>query len=168
MRLSIVGLALTTCLAAFTSSVAQEAKNQNDAYEHLKELEWMVGEWTAELDDDGQVVTLPVTCEWLHSKKFVRCKWQGIRRGEVLWEQEVTWYWDPVEKVVRYQSFQDSGMWGRATAEVSGGSIRGKINHVSEKGERIAFDFSLKRTGPDSFTWWEDEGPGVVEFRRKE
>ena len=163
------GLALIVGVVGHHSRAAEPTKqNGYAAYEQLKKLEWMVGEWTAEIEDDGQVVTLPFTGEWLHDRKFFRARFQGIRGGKVLWENEVTWYWDPAEKVVRNQSFQDTGTWGRATAEVGNEVIRGKVNYVGETGQRLGpFEYILQRKGPDSFTWWEDEGPGVIEYRRK-
>ena len=70
-RVLMFGLALTTCLAAYTSSMAQEAKKGNFAYEQLKGLEWVVGEWTSEMFFEESRIRISATTKWLHDKKFL-------------------------------------------------------------------------------------------------
>ena len=123
-RVLMFGLTLTTCLAAYTSSMAQEAKKGNYAYERLKGLEWMVGEWTAEGFHDESHIRIVATTKWLHDNEFLRSNWVFMDDGGVVHNREITWYWDPVQKVVRNQEFDSDGEWVRATVEVDDAVIR--------------------------------------------
>jgi hypothetical protein len=87
--------------------------------------------------------------------------------SRVAHEREITWYWDPVEKIVRNQKFNSDGEWGQATIEVSEGSLRGRRKFVDKVGDPYTSRFVYKRTGPDSYSFDEDDALSL-DFRRKE
>ncbi len=137
-----------------------------DAYEHLKRLEWMVGEWTSEMFFEESRIRISATTKWLHDKKFLRSKWVFMDAAGVVAEREITWYWDPVEKVVRNQKFDSDGEWGRATVEVGEGILRGRRKFVDEVGTPFSSVFVYKRTGSDSYSFDEEDALSL-KFRRK-
>ena len=165
-RVLMFGLALTTCLVASTPSMAQEAKKKNYAYEHLKPLEWMVGKWTAEGFHDESHIRIVATTKWLHDNKFLRSNWVFMDDGGVVHNREITWYWDPVQKVVRNQEFDSDGEWVRATVEVDDAVIRVRRDIVDEVGKAYSEVTVYKRTGSDSFSFG-DEDSQSLKFRRK-
>ena len=111
-RAMALALAMATFLLPVGVTLAQ------DADEPLNGLDWMVGELTSEMVFDGTHLKILTTTEWLHDKKFLSSKWRIMHDGGVAHEREITWYWDPMEKIVRNQKFDSDGEWGQATIDV--------------------------------------------------
>lgn len=145
----------------------RSARDQIDAAEALIGLEWMVGEWTAEMvTDDGAILRILATTEWLVDKKFLRSKWVTKDAGRMISEREITWYWDSVEEVIRNQRFDSDRESGRATIEVGEAMIRGSRKSVDKVGKPISLAFVYKRTKADSYSF--DEANALsLKFRRK-
>lgn len=111
---------------------------------------------------EDTVVTYSVTNEWLYSKSFLRSRCVGQVVGDIVFEREVTWYWDSAQRVLRQQSFEkeihkEPG-WGHALVEVGDDEIiRGKTEYVRglgmDRDEPFFLSFSIKRNRPDSFTF---------------
>jgi uncharacterized protein (TIGR02246 family) len=87
-------------------------------YEYLKELEWMVGEWTSE----SATVVVTMTCRWDKNQNFLVHD-QTVKVGGKD-AVTVTKYigWDPAEGRMRSWVFDSaggfgSGMWSRAGNE---------------------------------------------------
>jgi hypothetical protein len=140
--------------------------NLYDAQKHLKGLEWLVGEWTSQGEFEGSMLVVEVTTRWLHNNSFLRSNWTISHAGKNVFEREITWYWDPVWKVVRNHKFDSDGEWGRATIEVGEGTLRGRREYVDRVGTATSSVFVMKRTGADSYTFAE-EGALHLTFRRK-
>ncbi len=90
----------------------------------LKKMEWLIGEWTNHVElPDGQIMNGVGTFEWLHDKKFLRHTYVGEVDGEVTLVREISWYWDPVDQVVRGIYFDKDGSWGRGSTKVDDGIV---------------------------------------------
>lgn len=80
-------------------------------YEHLKELEWMIGRWVDQ-DDTATVVT---ECDWTKNNNFITRSFtvQIQDRIDVAGMQIIGW--DPAAKQIRSWVFDSDGGFGQAT-----------------------------------------------------
>lgn len=78
------------------------------AYEHLKELEWLVGKWKDEDDD----TTIFFNTHWDKNKNFLTQKFSMEVYGlEALEGMEIIG-WDPIEKQIRAWVYDSDGGFG--------------------------------------------------------
>jgi uncharacterized protein (TIGR02246 family) len=74
-------------------------------YEHLKELEWLIGEWT-DGDDEGRIET---TCKWTKNKNYITRTFVASTqdRTDISGLQIIGW--DPSAKQIRSWVFDSDG-----------------------------------------------------------
>ncbi len=79
-------------------------------YEQLKELEWMIGTW---VDDDEQdrIVT---TCQWTKNRNFITRSFTVSVRDRVDMAGMQIVGWDPAAKKIRSWVFDSDGAFGEA------------------------------------------------------
>jgi len=68
-------------------------------YDHLKELEWMVGSWVDRDEDEG--VVIQTDCEWTKNKNFMTRSFAVAVGDEVNLAGMQIVGWDPVAKQIR-------------------------------------------------------------------
>lgn len=171
--LMLMPLALGVALLGRGALHAQEVEGGYEPYEHLKAMEWLVGEWTREFEDgEGGARTTVMSWEWLHDKKFLGAKWRFYNGDELAFAADDTYYWDPTEGVIRYQRFNSLGGWFSGTVEPGDGVVRLDQRGVGPRGEEAAFGFVFTRLGED-VTGYQFVGDGEprpdppIEYRRK-
>ena len=76
-------------------------------YEHLKELEWMVGSWI-DNDEDDQA-TIQTDCEWTKNKNFMTRSFAVVVGDQVNMAGMQIVGWDPVAKQIRSWVFDSNG-----------------------------------------------------------
>lgn len=127
-----------------------EAAVAKSAHEHLKELEWLVGEWMDE-DDEGEVRT---TCDWSDDHCYLlrsfRMKIGG--RVEVSGVQRIGW--DPRLNQFRSWVFDSEGgfsdgLWSRDDR----GRWIIKTSGVLKDGRSVSATNILTRTDGDALRW---------------
>lgn len=74
-------------------------------YEHLKDLEWMIGSW---IDQDDQA-TIQTDCEWTKNKNFMTRSFAVIVGDQVDMAGMQIIGWDPVAKQIRSWVFDSDG-----------------------------------------------------------
>ncbi|MCA9021190.1 MAG: DUF1579 family protein, partial [Planctomycetaceae bacterium] len=74
-------------------------------YEHLKELEWLIGDWT-DSDEAGSVQT---TCQWTKNKNFIVRYFAASSRDQIDLSGMQIIGWDPASKQVRCWVFDSDG-----------------------------------------------------------
>ncbi len=85
-----------------------DAPNQ---YQHLKDLEWLVGNWI-DADDDVEINS---TFSWDKSKNFLYDNFSVVTEGTLELEGLQIIGWDPIEKKIRSWIFDSDGGFGDAT-----------------------------------------------------
>jgi uncharacterized protein (TIGR02246 family) len=80
------------------------------AYGELQPLEWLLGEWI----DEGQEETVETTFRWDDNKSFLLEEFQVIREGEVVMKGTQRIGWDPQSKTIRSWTFDTAGGFGEA------------------------------------------------------
>lgn len=74
-------------------------------YEHLKELEWLIGDWT-DSDEAGSVQT---TCQWTKNKNFIIRHFAASTQNRIDLSGMQVIGWDPVNKQIRSWVFDSDG-----------------------------------------------------------
>ncbi len=80
-------------------------------YDHLKELEWMIGTWV-DSDDQASVVT---TCQWTKNRNFITRMYSLTVRDRVEISGMQIVGWDPAAKQIRSWVFDSDGGFGEGT-----------------------------------------------------
>lgn len=94
-------------------------------YEHLKELEWMVGSW---VDQDEQT-TVTTECSWTRNNNFLTRSFTVQLGDQIDMAGMQIIGWDPAEKSIRSWVFDSDGGFGQATW-----SKKGNTWHVQQIG----------------------------------
>lgn len=74
-------------------------------YEHLKKLEWLIGDWT-DSDQSGHIQT---TCKWTKNKNFIIRSFTASMRGHIDLSGMQIIGWDPSKKQIRSWVFDSDG-----------------------------------------------------------
>jgi uncharacterized protein (TIGR02246 family) len=76
-------------------------------YEHLKELEWMIGSW---IDKDDNA-TIQTDCEWTKNKNFMTRSFAVAAGDKVNMSGMQIVGWDPIAKQIRSWVFDSNGAY---------------------------------------------------------
>lgn len=82
-----------------------------DQYQHLKELEWLIGDWVDE-DEDVEIHT---SYKWDTSKNFIFEKFTVVTEGKKELEGTQIIGWDPIQKKIRSWIFDTDGTFGESS-----------------------------------------------------
>jgi uncharacterized protein (TIGR02246 family) len=120
-------------------------------YDHLKDLEWMVGSWI-DNDEDGQT-TIQTDCNWTKNKNFMTRSFAAVIRDRVDMAGMQVVGWDPAAKEIRSWVFDSDG-----------GFAEGKWKHKGDRwlihqigtlpdGRKTSAVNIVKKLNDNSFTW---------------
>jgi uncharacterized protein (TIGR02246 family) len=118
-------------------------------YEHLRGLEWLIGEW-AEEGDKGHVARLAF--HWAHGQNFIvadfTTTFKSISQGG-----GTQWIgWDPVAKQVRSWSFESSGGFGEGAWTKDGNKWTIKTTATLPDGKKASATNVITRIDSDTIT----------------
>jgi len=89
-------------------SVHESHYKTSSNYENLRDLEWLIGTWTA--NPPGGLVEM--TCEWTANRNFILCK-QATKKGDsVMATSTQVIGWDPLHGRIRSWDFDSEGGFG--------------------------------------------------------
>jgi uncharacterized protein (TIGR02246 family) len=94
-------------------SEVEKEKPQPSNYEHLKELEWMVGSWHD--DDPRPSIDIQTDCEWTKNKNFLTRSFAIAIGSQVNKSGMQIIGWDPVAKQIHSWVFDSDGAYGEGT-----------------------------------------------------
>ena len=119
-------------------------------YEHLRGLEWAIGEWV----DEGNGPEIGhVSVEWSPDGNFL-ISTQDVRVRDTLVSRSTEWIgWDPAASQIRSWSFVGDGSIGENTWSSEGDQWIMKTNAILPDGKKISATNIITRDGPDAFTW---------------
>jgi uncharacterized protein (TIGR02246 family) len=131
-------------------SVRESAYNPPGNYEHLRGLEWAVGEWV----DEGNGPEIDhVTFEWSPDGNFL-ISTQDVTMKDALVSRATEWIgWDPAASQVHSWSFVADGSIGENTWSNEGDQWIIKTNAILPNGKKLAATNIITRNGPDEITW---------------
>src|SRR3954453_12240481 len=120
-------------------------------YEHLKELEWMVGSWVDRDDDEG--VVIQTDCEWTKNKNFITRSFAVAVRDRVNMAGMQVIGWDPIAKQIRSWVFDSDGGFGEGKWTHKGNRWTIQQAGTLPDGSRSSAVNGMKKLGDDSFSW---------------
>ena len=96
------------------SFVHEQPETNVSPHEHLKELEWMVGEWV----DESEVAVAFTTCVWSEDKNYLLRLFTIVTRGKTVMSGTQRIGWDPLTKQIKSWVFDSDGghsqgLWSR-------------------------------------------------------
>lgn len=125
-------------------------------YQHLKDLEWLIGHWIDEDDD----VEIDSTYEWINSKNFISGKFSVTTEGKLELEGAEIIGWDPVKEKIRSWVFDSDGGFAESTWTKSGNQWVVETAQTLPNGTRGSAINTFTPNGNDQYTW-ESEGREV-------
>lgn len=118
-------------------------------YEHLKDLEWMVGSW---VDRDEQA-TIQTDCEWTKNKNFMTRSFAMVIGDRINMAGMQIIGWDPAAKQIRSWVFDSDGGFSEGKWKRKGdGWLIQQIGTLPDGGKSSAVNV-LKKINSNSFTW---------------
>jgi uncharacterized protein (TIGR02246 family) len=119
-------------------------------YEHLRGLEWAIGEWI----DEGEGPEIGhVTFEWSPEGNFLISTQELTVKGTLV-SRATEWIgWDPATSQVRSWSFVGDGAIGENVWSNEGDQWIIKTNVILPNGKKLAATNVVTRNGPDTITW---------------
>ena len=118
--------------------------------EHLRGLEWAIGEWI----DEGEGPEIDhATFEWSEDGNFL-ISTQDVTVRDTLVSRSTEWIgWDPASSQIRSWSFVGDGSIGENTWSKEGEQWTIKTNAILPDGKRLAATNIITRNGLDAITW---------------
>jgi uncharacterized protein (TIGR02246 family) len=118
-------------------------------YEELKALEWMVGNWT----DEVEGAEVEVDCNWTKNKNFITRAFKVSIDGEVDASGMQIIGWDPAAKTIRSWTFDSKGTFAEATWEHRGDRWFIRNRGVLPDGRPATMINVMKQVDENAFTW---------------
>ena len=118
-------------------------------YEKLKELEWMIGDWV----DDDEEDSVQTSCQWTKNKNFiVRSFTVSVKdRVEMAGMQVIGW--DAGAKRIRSWVFDSDGGFGEGVWQRKGNRWSIKATGVLPDGKKSSSVNVMTYVNKDRFTW---------------
>jgi uncharacterized protein (TIGR02246 family) len=118
-------------------------------YQHLKELEWLIGEWI----DRDENATLDTVYQWSGNQSFIAGSFTVYVQGQVDLQGTQVIGWDPVEKTIRSWVFDSQGGFGQGTWSKQGNQWLVKSSSVLSTGEKASAINTYTYVDHNSFTF---------------
>lgn len=118
-------------------------------YEHLKGLEWLIGEWVDEDDD----VTIKATFQWDKYKNFITQQFSVAVEGKLDLEGKQIIVWDPINEKIRSWVFDSDGGFGEAVWKKLNDSWVVETSNTLADGRRASSINIYTPINPDEYKW---------------
>jgi uncharacterized protein (TIGR02246 family) len=119
------------------------------AYERLRPLAWLVGEWI----DDGGSSVVRSTCRWNEDRNFLLLEFKLQINGRNAMNVSQRIGWDPVNKHVHSWLFDSEGGFGESEWTQDGNTWIIKATGVQPDGTTASATNLLIPTGNDGYVW---------------
>jgi hypothetical protein len=123
----------------------------HSGYDHLKDLEWMIGKWIDNDDEDN--ATIETDCNWTKNKNFMTRSFAVVVGDQVDLSGMQIVGWDPATKQIRSWVFDSDG--GFADGKWSKKGNRWVIQQTGTlpDGRKASEVNIIKQLDNNSFTW---------------
>jgi uncharacterized protein (TIGR02246 family) len=118
-------------------------------YEHLKELDWMIGSW---IDKDDKAI-IQTDCEWTKNRNFMTRSFAVAVGDRVNASGMQIIGWDPTNKEIRSWVFDSNGSYSEGKWKHKGERWIVKQTGVLADGGKTTATHIYKQVDADSFTW---------------
>jgi uncharacterized protein (TIGR02246 family) len=117
--------------------------------EHLRALEWAIGDWTGETEN-GEAER--ITVAWDENQNFIVASFSTTLRGIPIGGAKQWIGWDPIAKNVRSWVFDSTGGFGEGAWTNDGDRWIVKTASVLQDGKKANATYIVRRVDPDSMT----------------
>ncbi len=117
--------------------------------EHLKELEWLVGDWVNESED----AIVSTSCKWAPSGNFIDREFSVKARGAEALSGNQRIGWDPLKQQFKTWIFDTNGGHSEGFWTRDGNRWVVKLEGVNEDGKPISATNIVTRFGKDRMGW---------------
>jgi uncharacterized protein (TIGR02246 family) len=118
-------------------------------YEHLKELEWMIGTW---LDQDEQS-SIETNCHWAKNQNFLIRSFSVSVGDRISLSGMQVIGWDPAAKRIRSWFFDSDGGFGEGAWNKKGQTWNVQTVGTRADGVKVSSVNVMKMLNNDQFTW---------------
>jgi uncharacterized protein (TIGR02246 family) len=119
-------------------------------YEHLKGLEWLIGEW---VDDVEKGEAVRISFDWTDNQNFIISHFTTALK-HVSIGGGTTWIgWDPNAKTVRAWMFESHGGFGESTWTRDGAKLTSKTTATLPDGKKATASNIVTRVDANTLTW---------------
>jgi uncharacterized protein (TIGR02246 family) len=133
----------------FLSSVRDAPFTPPSNREHLRGLEWAVGDWSA---DDGQGDAQHLSVSWTDNQNFLIGSFAATVKGVSVGRATHWIGWDPQAKRIRSWIFDAAGGFGEGSWTRDGDGWAIKTRSVRQDGKNATATFFLGRVDADTLT----------------
>jgi uncharacterized protein (TIGR02246 family) len=132
-----------------TPAAAEPPAPPPSSYEHLKELEWMIGSWI----DQDEDATVQTDCEWTKNQNFINRSFAVVVGDQVDLAGMQIIGWDPVKKEIRSWIFDSDGGYSEGKWTRKGDRWVIQQTGVLPDGRKTSAVNIMRRVDDNSFTW---------------
>lgn len=118
-------------------------------YQHLKELEWLIGSWT-DGDDRGRIKT---TCQWTKNKNFITRSFVASTQERVDISGMQIIGWDPATKQIRSWVFDSDGGFAEGAWTKKENRWYVKMKGTLPDGRKATSTNVFNKIDEDQFKW---------------
>ena len=118
-------------------------------YEHLKDLEWMIGSWI----DQDEDATIQTDCEWTKNQAFINRSFAVVIGDEVDMAGMQIIGWDPVAKQIQSWIFDSDGGYSQGKWTHKGNRWLIQQAGYAPDGRKTSAVNIMTRVDDNSFTW---------------
>ncbi|MGO9566885.1 MAG: YybH family protein [Desulfomonilaceae bacterium] len=119
------------------------------SYDHLKDIEWLIGEWV-DADENAEVDT---AFRWTKNYSFITSSFSVSAQGKIGLQGTQVIGWDPVAKTIRSWMFDSEGGFGEGTWSKQGNQWVVKTTSILGTGEKASSTNIYSYVDPNTFTW---------------
>ena len=120
-------------------------------YDKLKELEWLVGDWVDNDDDDE--TTVEMGCKWAKNQNFLVRTYVVTVRDQISVSGVQMIGWDPAAKQIRSWAFDSDGGFSEGTWTKKGKSWYIQTKEIESNGQKASAVNVLTLIDNNNFTW---------------
>lgn len=131
------------------SAVRDENARELSAHDHLKELEWLVGEWVNESQD----AVVHTTCKWTDDHNFLLRDFTVKTQGRSVLSGSQRIGWDPLRGQFKTWVFDSEGGFGEGYWSNDGNRWVVKVEGVRQDGKSASATTILTRLSKDRIEW---------------
>ncbi len=125
-------------------------------YDHLKDLEWMIGTWV----DEDESARIETTCAWTKNHNFINRSFVVAIGDQIEMSGIQLIGWDPTKQQIRSWVFDSDGGFGEATWKKKDGKWVVNSAATLPDGRRASAVNVMTMVNENSFTW-ESSGRAV-------
>jgi uncharacterized protein (TIGR02246 family) len=123
-------------------------------YDHLRVLEWVIGDWVAD-SPTGEGAQLSFS--WAPHQNFIINKFSTTFKDFNLGEATQWIGWDPLAKTIRAWTFETSGGFGEGIWSTEGDKLVIKVTSIERDGTKTTATNIVTRVEPDTVSFHSTE-----------